>query len=169
MQPVAILLSYPRLSMAGRAMTPITTTPVEAMPDMAAISVQAITVPTANPPLMPPDHRYIISNRSSATPERSSTVAISTKRGAATRVVVDIMEKVLATMINRDSGPQNIAAKTEASPPRTKATGSPRPNRRNMLANSRIEIIPISIRSPQFPMGALVSATATISRPVTAK
>jgi len=72
-------------------------------------------------------------------------------------------------MIKRDSGPQKIAAKTVASPPRTKATGRPEASRRNMLPKRRIEINPISTGSPQFPTGVSASVTATISRPVTAK
>jgi hypothetical protein len=92
---------------------------------------------------------------SSATPERSNAVAISTKRGQATIVVVDIIEKVLATMIKRESGPQKIAVKTVARPPRTKATGRPENNKRNMLPKSKIEINPILIKTPPFPIVAL--------------
>jgi len=71
-------------------------------------------------------------------------------------------------MIKSDSGPQKIAVKTVASPPRTKATGRPEANRRNMLAKRKIEMTPMSIRSPQFPKGASISAGVIISRPVRA-
>ncbi len=70
MQPRAMRLSYLRLSMAGRARIPMVATAAPTMPVIAAMTVQMITVPMANPPRKGPNHMRITVNRSSMTPER---------------------------------------------------------------------------------------------------
>ena len=56
--PVANALSYPRSSMAGRAIRPIMMVAVAATPLMAAMTAVVATVAMARPPLTPPIHLW---------------------------------------------------------------------------------------------------------------
>ena len=58
--PNDISLSYPRLSMSGRAIKVIVIVPTALSPLIAANRVQIKTVPTARPPLTGPNHLCII-------------------------------------------------------------------------------------------------------------
>ena len=64
-------------------MRPIVTVAVALIPDMAAKTVQIITVPIARPPLSLPIQWCIIVYNASATPARSRRLAIKTNRGRA--------------------------------------------------------------------------------------
>ena len=85
MLPSAILLSYPRLSIAGSAITPIVTISAPITPTMVAISAQEKMTATARPPGTPPNQTWTARKIESATPARSSMQAMKMKSGTDTR------------------------------------------------------------------------------------
>ena len=83
MQPTAMILSYRRLIMAGRAISPMETVATELMPAMAAKRAQITTVPMARPPRTRPIQRWTISYNSSARPLNFRMLAMKMNNGMA--------------------------------------------------------------------------------------
>ena len=68
------------------AIIPIETVAAPLIPDIAAKTVQMITVPMASPPPNGPSQLCIMVYKSSATPDLSKSIAIKTNRGMDMRV-----------------------------------------------------------------------------------
>ena len=84
MLPSAMRLSYPRLSMAGRAMTPMVTISAPITPTIVAISAHEKMTATASPPGTPRNHTCTARKMASATPARSRIQAMKMNSGTET-------------------------------------------------------------------------------------
>ena len=91
MMPVETAGEYARLSMAGSEMSPMVTTVAPTMPVEAANRPPTRQTEIPSPPPKLPQSWAMVSSRSSAIFERSSTTPIKTNSGTAIRVSLDMM------------------------------------------------------------------------------
>ena len=77
--------------MMGREMRPIEITEADTTPVVAASMAPTNTTAIARPPRSVPKSWPMVSSRSSAMPERSSTRPISVKNGTASSVSLEMM------------------------------------------------------------------------------
>ena len=113
--------------MAGSEMRPMVTTVAPTMPVEAANRPPTMQTETPSPPRKGPHSRAIVSSRSSAIFERSSTTPIKTKIGTAIRVFVFGHDAVDAGRQSRDKGRVKVAGEDAET---GEAEGRPRRGKR---------------------------------------
>ncbi len=128
MVPVAILGSYPLLSILGRESNPIVTTVAPTIPVLAANNIPTTVTEMPSPPLNCPNSLLRSSSNSSAIFAFSSVIPIKTKRGTAMSVSLFMIPKsrlgtVPRNAISNTPNSEPIKAKKSATPPKLNATG----------------------------------------------
>ena len=109
--------------MVGRASRPMVTTVAPTMPVEAASSAPTTITEMDNPPRKRPKRRAIVSNSSSANPERSRVTPMNTNNGTATRVKLFITPQMRRGSRLKNPNPNPSQPNNSASDPMVKATG----------------------------------------------
>ena len=104
-------------------MIPMVTTVAPTTPVVAASNAPTITTETASPPRRRPNSRPIVSSRSSASPDLSSTMPMKMNSGTASRVKLVITPQILRGSRWKKSKPRNTPPNSSAIAPRVNATG----------------------------------------------
>ena len=136
--PDAKPLSYPALSIRGKAITLIITTEADTIPVEAASIAPTRTTLIAKPPLTSRNNALIETSNFSAIFDFSRTKPIAIKSGTAIRVVLLIIPNILNGSTSNTSNPSSgiKKAKTIDTVPNTKATGIP--TKRSMRTTTNI-------------------------------
>jgi hypothetical protein len=111
--------------MVGTESSPMVTTVAPTIPVVAPSSAPTMTTDTATPPRSRPNTRAMVSSRSSARPDRSSTTPMKTNKGTAIRVTLPITPQMRRGSRLKKLKPKPVRPNRRAVPIRVKVTGKP--------------------------------------------
>src|SRR5690625_2455173 len=140
----------------GSEINPIEITEAEITPVVAASMAPTRTTAMAKPPLMGPNNCPMVSSKSSAIPDRSSTKPIRVKKGTANKVSLEIMPYIRWGNAWNKAGcikPNSMATKPYKIPTAAsvKATGKPNNKKTIKLKNmigARLDAIKSNMDGP---------------------
>ncbi|KAG0762336.1 hypothetical protein G6F22_018671 [Rhizopus arrhizus] len=148
--------------MIGSDISPIEMTEADTTPVVAASIAPTNTTAMASPPRTAPNSWPIVSSRSSAMPERSSTSPISVKNGTASSVSLEMMPNTrCGSAWNSEelSRPSSMPTRPNRIPLAARANATGKPSNRKMISvanmiGARLAMKNSMISDPCYPVHA---------------